>query len=71
MADSERPCAGRASRSGPFVLAARGEATRRSSWALRATTIVDRLIRTAPTAGGSVMPAQARAPAASGMATML
>jgi hypothetical protein len=33
--------------------------------------IVERLIRIAPTAGGSVMPAHANAPAASGMATML
>ena len=34
--------------------------TRRSSWALSATTMVERLMRTAPTAGDSVMPAQAR-----------
>ena len=45
--------------------------TRRRSWALRATTIVDRLISTAPTAGDSVIPAQASAPAASGMASTL
>ena len=45
--------------------------TRRNSWALRATTIVETLISTAPTAGDSVTPAQARAPAASGMATTL
>jgi len=38
---------------------------------LRATTIVDKLIRMAPTAGGIVIPAQARTPAASGMVTML
>ena len=45
--------------------------TRRSSWALRATTMVDMLIRTAPMAGDRVMPAHANAPAASGMAMML
>ena len=33
--------------------------------------MVDRLIRMAPIAGASVMPAQASAPAASGMDTML
>src|SRR4029450_701355 len=43
----------------------------RRSWALRATTIVDRLIRTAPTAGARVTPAQARAPAATGTASRL
>jgi hypothetical protein len=45
--------------------------TRRSSWALRATTIVDTLINTAAIAGDMAIPAQAKAPAASGMATML
>ena len=44
---------------------------RRRSWALSATTIVDRLISTAPTAGERVMPAQANAPAASGIASRL
>ena len=44
---------------------------RRRSWALRATTMVDTLMSTAPTAGGSVTPAQCRAPAASGIATTL
>ena len=45
--------------------------TPRSSWALAATTMVEALMRMAPTAGDRVMPAQARTPAASGMATML
>lgn len=45
--------------------------TRRSSWALSATMIVDKLMSTAPTAGPSEMPAHANAPAAKGMATML
>lgn len=39
--------------------------------ALTATMTVDRLMRTAPTAGLSRMPTGARTPAASGMATML
>jgi len=33
--------------------------------------IVERLIKTAPAAGGREIPAQVRAPAASGIATML
>ena len=45
--------------------------TRRSSWALRATTMVEADISTAPTPGLSVTPAQANTPAASGMATTL
>ena len=45
--------------------------TRRRSWALRATTIVERLMRIAPTAGERANPAQANTPAASGMATTL
>lgn len=45
--------------------------TRRSSCALSATTTVDRLISTAPAAIGNTIPAQASAPAASGMATTL
>ena len=45
--------------------------TRRRSWALRATTMVETLIRIAARAGGMVMPAQMSAPAAMGIATML
>jgi len=45
--------------------------TPRRNWALMATTIVERLISTAAAAGGSDKPAQARAPAASGMARTL
>jgi hypothetical protein len=45
--------------------------TPRRSWALRATTIVEADISTAPMAGLSVIPAQARTPAASGMAITL
>jgi class 3 adenylate cyclase len=45
--------------------------TPRRNWALMATTIVERLISTAAAAGGSDTPAQARAPAASGMARTL
>lgn len=45
--------------------------TRRRSCALAATMIVEALIAMAPIAGGMVMPAQASAPAASGMARML
>jgi len=45
--------------------------TRRRSWALSATTIVDADMRMAPTAGDRVIPAHARTPAASGMATTL
>lgn len=45
--------------------------TRRRSWALRATTMVETLIKMAATAGGMVIPAQMRAPAAMGMATTL
>jgi hypothetical protein len=41
------------------------------SWALRATTIVERLIKTAPTAGESRIPMGASTPAARGMATTL
>lgn len=43
----------------------------RSSWALSATMMVDRLIRTAPTAGARTNPMGARIPAASGTAAML
>src|SRR3954469_25070227 len=58
---------------GTGVLSAASDVSRtcRSSWALTATTIVDRLMSTAPMAGDRVMPAQARAPAASGIDTML
>ncbi len=45
--------------------------TRRRSWALSATMIVDRLISTAPTAGASTIPTGASTPAASGTATTL
>ena len=45
--------------------------SRRSSCALSATTIVERLIRSAPTAGGMVMPHGASTPAASGIASTL
>ncbi len=45
--------------------------SRRSSWALSATTIVDTLMSPAPTAGGRVMPAQWSAPPARGMAMTL
>ena len=45
--------------------------TLRRSWALRATTMVDRLISTAPTAGARVIPAQASTPAARGTASRL
>ena len=45
--------------------------SRRSNCALSATTMVETLIRTAPTAGGSTKPTEARMPAASGMARML
>jgi hypothetical protein len=45
--------------------------TRRNSCALRATTIVEALINTAPTAGLSVTPAHANTPAASGIASTL
>ena len=45
--------------------------SRRSSWALIATTIVEALISAAPTAGDSVNPANASVPAASGMAATL
>jgi hypothetical protein len=45
--------------------------TRRRSWALRATTMVEALIRTAPRAGARVIPAQASTPAASGTARRL
>jgi hypothetical protein len=45
--------------------------TRRRSWALRATTMVEALISTAPTAGARVTPAQARTPAATGTASRL
>ena len=38
---------------------------------MSATTMVERLINTAPTSGPRVMPAQANAPAASRMATTL
>src|SRR6266545_309622 len=45
--------------------------SRRSSCAFRATTTVLADIRSAPTAGASRMPSEARAPAASGIATTL
>jgi len=45
--------------------------TRRRVWALRATTMVEALMRMAPTAGERVNPAQASTPAARGMATTL
>jgi hypothetical protein len=45
--------------------------TRRTSCAFAATTIVEALIKMAPTAGGKTTPAQANAPAASGTATTL
>ncbi len=45
--------------------------SRRSSCALAATTIVDTLISTAPTAGASVTPAKANTPAATGIAMAL
>ena len=45
--------------------------TRRRSWAFRATMIVDSDMSTAAAAGLRVTPAQARTPAASGMATTL
>ena len=45
--------------------------TRRSSWALRATTMVDADMSTAPMAGLSVTPAKANTPAASGIAMTL
>ena len=44
---------------------------RRSSSALKATTIVDADMSSAPAAGGIVIPAQASAPPASGMAATL
>lgn len=47
------------------------KSTLRSNVALTATTIVETLIKTAPTAGESKNPAQARTPAASGIATAL
>src|SRR5262249_4218420 len=43
----------------------------RNSCAFSARTIVDRLMSPAPTAGDSVSPAHANAPAASGIATTL
>lgn len=43
----------------------------RSSWALTATITVDALMRTAAAAGASTIPAQAKAPAARGIATTL
>jgi hypothetical protein len=45
--------------------------TRRRSWALTATTIVERLIAMAPTAIGRSIPHGTRTPAATGMATTL
>ena len=45
--------------------------SRRRSWALSATTIVETLIRIAPTAGARTIPTGARTPAASGIATTL
>lgn len=45
--------------------------SRRKSCALRATTMVDTDINTAPNAGASVMPAHARTPAARGKAKAL
>ena len=43
----------------------------RRSWALRATTMVEALIRMAPTAGDRVIPAKVSTPAARGMANRL
>ena len=45
--------------------------TRRSSWALAATTMVDRLIATAPMLIGRMIPQGAKRPAATGMASAL
>ena len=45
--------------------------TLRSSCALSATTMVERLMSTAPTSGPKVIPAHASAPAASGIASTL
>jgi hypothetical protein len=45
--------------------------SRRRSWALIATTIVEMLMRMAPTAGAKTSPTGARTPAASGIAMML
>ena len=45
--------------------------SRRSSWALAATMMVEALMRMAPTAMGMTKPQGARTPAASGMATTL
>src|SRR5215207_9445458 len=57
--------------SGVDATASGRRSNRRSSCALRATTIVETLIRMAPTAGGRTMPIEARMPAASGIATTL
>ena len=60
---------------GPSILRCRSRrpqsATRRRSWAFTATTMVDRLIITAPTAGARVMPAHDSAPAARGIESTL
>jgi hypothetical protein len=45
--------------------------SRRRNWALMATMTVEALMRAAAAAGASTIPAQARAPAASGMARTL
>ena len=54
----DRRSLGRTSQTSPHDSTRRS--TRRRSWALSATTMVETLISTAPTAGGSVMPAQAK-----------
>ena len=63
--------AGRADTAGRSTVSRGRRSTRRSSWALRATMIVERLMSTAPIAGPRVSPAQANTPAARGMATTL
>src|SRR5207302_10489302 len=59
------PAGGGVSRAG------RRRSRRRSSWALSATTMVDALMRMAPTSGDSVIPNGAPTPAARGMANRL
>ena len=53
------------------VAGASPRSTRRSSWALRATMMVDRLIRAAPRAIGRMNPTGASTPAARGRAARL
>ena len=66
-----RGCAPGASGVGRRVGAVRPRSRRRSSWALAATMIVERLMATAPSAIGRSMPQGTRRPAATGMATTL